>query len=643
MVEYRSSYPGSGPLQSCLLALALLASACDLGPRAADYEAEHHLFDRMRAARPVVEGEYPLGARSLELRFELRKVILQRPASVHAFDDVPSGRDARLLIAPALLPGAWEKTDGVGFQIRCHTTAGGRSLLLDLQVEQEGPEDEVWHDRALSLADCSSPTTTLELETTCGPARNCDRDWAVWGDPHVAYPETLRPRAERLILLISIDTLRVERLGLYGNQRATSPHLKRLAEDAVTFETAIAPSPWTIPSHATLLTATDPRVHGADASTTILDSLTPLPEVLRASGWQTGGFVDTPYLSSQHGFDRGFERFDDEAPVGDFRRGARITRERILRWLGSADERPAFVFWHIMDVHGPYGAGPPFGGHFRAVLPASEEPDPRMAHLRRLRVHEYLRLDRYSNLEDLVASYDEGVLAVDAVVGKLLDVLREADLYDDALIVVTSDHGESFLDHGVGVGHGLFNTDAVVKVPLIVKLPGNRLAGARASGMVGLIDVAPSILEVLGIDAPSSFQGASFLPRKARAVRSAPVVHGFSSNLQASFIRTRRMKYIEAAGVDAATVVRTHLKPRDAVAPELGPLLAEQLYDLERDPRELASILETVDDDTLRQLRELLQTYLGECLAHRQGRTPDVAPEISSEARERLRALGYVD
>ena len=330
--------------------------------------------------------------------------------------------------------------------------------------------------------------------------------------------------------------------GIYGAARETSPELGRLAEDAIVFETAVASAPWTIPSHATLLTSTYPLIHGADGDTPIAGSVVLVSETLHRAGWQTAGFVDTSYLDASRGFDRGFEHYDDEPPEGSFRRGAQVVLERFLEWLERADERPAFVFWHIMDVHGPYDAPPPFAGRFRSGLaPGRGRP---LDKLQRFAYHDYLRLDRFASFEDLVAGYDEGILAVDAVIGELFQNLRRAGLYDDGLIVVTSDHGESFWDHGIWVGHGLFLTDDELRVPLLVKLPGNRHAGTRVADMVGLIDVAPTMLEALGVPPESPFQGRSLFSPAPRTV------FGFSSNIGAAFVRTRDFKYIAPAGLE---------------------------------------------------------------------------------------------
>ncbi len=629
-----------------LLACALVTGACLLRP-ATTYDAEYYLIEHLGSAVQIQESRHPLSAPRYGIGFDERRVLYQHPPSTYLFADVPSGPKARFKVAPAMNPAAWDKpTDGVGFEARCRAADGSWTRLLELEISPAAdPGDRIWHDQEVSLDRCSAPKTEIELKTTCGPRDHCAADWAVWGDPRIVHEQFLAPRINRLALLISVDTLRPDRLGLYGADRETSPALERLGRDGIVFETAVSPSPWTLPSHASLVTSTYPRVHRADAATPIAASTQLVSEVLSVAGWQTAGFIDSAYLVPNFGFHRGFDHYDHgDPPRGDYRQGAPILRQRLLDWLAGADERPAFVFWHIMDVHGPFWASAPFGGRFRRALTSPEAPDPRLGRLREFGYHDYLRLDRFSSFEDLVATYDEGIASADAVLGGFFQVLRDAGLYDDALIVVTSDHGESFLDHDTWVGHGIALTDDEIRVPLIVKLPGNRHAGTRVEEMVGVIDVAPTILDALGLPAASSFQGRSLVsPAPGKAQSTPEILHGVSNNTGAAFLRTRRFKYISPATLDPELILKHHLRPRGDASPDHNFLFGEQLYDLRRDPLETTSIADSEDPAALEQFRNLVAQHAAECAARRDGRPEVTVPELSAEAKERLRALGYVE
>ena len=632
--------------RSILFSLPLiLLGACQSPPMQED---EVLLIDRLEDAEVVVESPQPVVGPEFEIDHDRRTVITQHAPSKLRFSDMPSEPGTFLHLAPMLDPRAWNTpSDGVTFEVACQR--GEEWLpLLELHIDPVHEEaDRRWHDRILGLEPCGSPTTTLELSTSCGESGNCAADWAAWGHPVVRWKREFETQIPRLALLISIDTLRPDHLEIHGGRAGTSPALATLARDAVVFENAVASTPWTIPSHATMLSSSYPSVHGANAQTPIPEALTLLPEVFEDQGWQTAAWVDTPYLSRKFGFQQGFEHFDDEDPTpGNYRRKAPFLRNRLIQRIAAADERPAFFFWHIMDVHGPYGASAPFGGNFRAE--AASDPAPFKSlweRLPKLAYHEYLRLSRYRSLDDIRAGYDEGIAAVDHEIGRLFDLLRALDLYEDALIVVTSDHGESFLDHGVWVGHGLFATEDEIRVPLIVKLPGNRFAGRRVDGMVGLVDVAPSILDALEMDVPKSFQGQSLVSPSPGAPGSLPrVVFGLSTNLDMPYLRTNEFKYIGASQRSAEHVVNKVLRAEEGVDVDLGNLLAEQLYDLRKDPTEKNSDLGS-EPETLERFRQLIAQHQEDSRARREAldTLAQGEAELSEEALERLRALGYVD
>jgi arylsulfatase A-like enzyme len=601
-------------------------------------------MDHLDEAVVVEESHRPLQVHWLEVGFDRRRALLQHPPSAYVFEGLPSGESARLAVAPTMNPASWTTgTDGVGFEARCLGSSGDWVDLLDLAVSPaERPEDRVWHQRELPLAGCSSPRTSIELRTTCGPGADCRWDWAYWGDPRVVAINVLQPELERLALLVSIDTLRPDRTSLYGSERTTTPELERLAADGIVFETAVAPAPWTIPSHASLLTSTDPGLHGATAQHDIHPGLPLLSEVFQRGGWATAGFVDTPWLSS-FGFDRGYDHYDaDSPPPGSTRRGAAVTRQRLLDWLAGVTG-DAFIFWHVMDAHGAYGAPAPFGGRFRRDLEIAH--DGRLEALRQLAYHDYLRLERFRSFDDLLAAYDEGIAATDAEVGLLLEVLRQAGLYDDALIVVTSDHGESLMDHGVWVGHGLFLTEDEIRVPLVIKLPANRWAGTRVEEMVRLIDVAPTILEVLRVPKPRSFGGQSLVHPGPGTPRALPkVAFGTSTNTGAHYVRSGELKLITDWTASRDQVVANHLRPKEPTPLTARIVSEEQLYDLSGDAAESRNLRGDPEwTDRAHRLRDLLRRHDDLIQTLRRGlATSSAEVELSPEQIRQLESLGYL-
>ena len=334
-----------------------------------------------------------------------------------------------------------------------------------------------------------------------------------------AEPGPPGPRPD--ILLISIDTLRADRLGCYGHERATSPFLDRVSASGVRFARALAPAPHTAPSHMSLFTGLDPLAHGVknmtagDRTVTRLAGGVPtLPELLAPAGYRTAAFTDRGNLLPAMGFERGFEH--TEAEFEDPARKVRRVRDYLDR--ASADE-PLFVFFHTYAVHAPYLPPAPHAGLFT-------DPDYRGEFRRRyeellpldpLQAWESSRhfLDPFEgmgerDLDYLGALYDEGAHWADAEVGRLWRLWRERRDPENTLLVITSDHGEELGEDGrLGHRHGL--SRALTHVPLLVRGPG-LAAGHVVEAPVGLGALPATLLDLLELPAPELAQSASLRP-----------------------------------------------------------------------------------------------------------------------------------
>lgn len=609
-------------------ALAVAWSCGDRPGPTASLVRETHLANRLETARAAGPPGQELSAPAVEIGGESRRALSYHPPSTISFPGVPVAADSVLSLAPALHPDAGDGSDGVRFRVSCEAPEGEARLLATSRSPDAGPG---WEDETLTLDGCTRPFTTIRLETDCGPSGDCAHDRAIWGAPVV------RTRIEasappRLVLLVSIDTLRRDRLGLYGGPRPTSPHLDGLGAQGLVFDHSVSVAPWTIPAHASMMTSTRPRVHRGDHDHAFSGELPTLAGTFTAHGWATAGFADAPYLSSRYGFDRGFEHYDDRpAFEGDFRRGADQVLELLLEWLLGVGNRSAFVFWHLMDVHGPYGAASPAAGRFRPSAPSDPES---LEPIAALGYHDHLEPHRFGSLDDLVAAYDEGVSLADHTLGKLFDALRALGLWDDAIVLVTSDHGERFLDDGVMFGHGLFLGSPDLDVPFVLKLRGNRLAGRRSDRLVSSLDVAPTLLHEAGLPVPEGFSGSCAVPH--RGSTSPRLVVGYSDNVDAGFVRSQRFHFVEPSRRPPDEIL-AHLAPRAGKSPPVAPLLAGGLSEVSSggDLR-----LVPLDGDAtgfVVQAREILA---------RARRTPGVPPvaavELDRRDLDRLRALGYV-
>src|SRR5712692_5685066 len=289
------------------------------------------------------------------------------------------------------------------------------------------------------------------------------------------------------VILITLDTVRADRMGFLGSSRGLTPQLDALARQSVVFERAYSQAPLTPVSHATILSGTYPRFHGVrDFGSRLLGSTPYLPDLFRARGYRTAAFVSSVILDPQNGFAPGFERGFDiydagfhrtkrgESRLGSMQRRGEETVTRALDWLEKNHQRPVFLWIHIWDAHDPYDPPAPFK-------------------------------ERHAG-----APYDGCIAYVDATIGKLLAGLRSAGVYEGALIAVMSDHGESLGDHGENT-HGVFLYDSTIRVPLLFKFPQARFAGQRVAARASLVDVAPTMLKATQAPVPATMQGQSLI------------------------------------------------------------------------------------------------------------------------------------
>lgn len=422
------------------------------------------------------------------------------------------------------------------------------------------------------------------------------------------------PASPRHLVLVSIDTLRADHLGCYGYDRPTSPKLDAFAAGSVLFARAVAHAPNTLPSHVALLTS---RLAGsfprADGDAPLPESARTLAEVLADHGFATWGFVDGGYLRRPFGLAQGFEHYEDD------RVGIARLRPRIAKWLAAHadDERRVFLFVHTYDVHSPYAPPPAYRRMF--VDPAN--PSRFVASTANLTAvvqgEKQLGEDDLARIVDL---YDAGIRYVDDQLARLLRDLDRRGILDDAIVVVTSDHGEEFMEHRSLLHWRLFFRPNL-HVPLIVRVPGGR--PRVVDDVVGLIDVVPTVLDLLGLPPIATATGRSLgpllegLPVPPRAVFSEP----FAPEME-----------------DRSLVTATHqlLEMRDGKRP--------LLFDLRRDP---------FSQRNVRGVRRRLARHLGAELAawrdavetarRREAPADGGAHPIAPRLRRELEALGYVE
>jgi len=432
----------------------------------------------------------------------------------------------------------------------------------------------------------------------------------VWGDPTIVWPSADAGRPQRRnIVLISLDTLRADRLGMYGARAPTSPTLDALARESTLFETVIASAPWTLPSHASMMTGLHACAHGATglAGKPLPPGAVPLAQRLRQAGYSTAAFTEDANVASGT-FSRGFGYYSENRGGDDRIRG---TVAQAMRWLGEESVEPFFLFLHTYQTHGPYFAPPEYRAMFQTVEGLGARLVPAMA----------------PASEEALTKYDAAIRYTDDSIVPLLGMLQRGPWGERTLIVVTSDHGEAFMEHGY-MEHGRTLHEEVLRVPLLFWSPGLVATGRRVPGPVGVIDVMPTLLDLVGLPVPRGIGGVSLAQqmRPGEPAPPAPERILFSEN---TLFNTYRLS----------------ARSRRWKAMWDGPDL--QIFDLDRDPTERQSIgtrslnfqakvLRLRFEMECRQQQGLIQAA-----AAAQPTAPAVLPDPDRERR--LRAMGYIE
>jgi arylsulfatase A-like enzyme len=430
------------------------------------------------------------------------------------------------------------------------------------------------------------------------------------------------------IVLISLDTLRADLLGIYGYQdHPTSPFLDSFAEQCVIFDRSFVTEPRTLTSHMTLMTGLYPQRHGVQDETTLAADIPTLAGLLQEQGYATQAFVDGGYLNRRWGFARGFDGY-----VGDEQRGLETIVAEAQDWLRAHDGRPFFLFLHAYDVHADgrmpdYQSYEHLRGSFSGDI-ASELNQPDTERFKeawsRLK-HDLSEADK----QYIKATYAEGVRQVDELLEGFFGFLEENGLYDSSVIFVWSDHGEGLCEHkklappegntsSYAWGHGNVY-EYTIHVPLLLKLPAARHAGKRIGSVVSSIDIAPTILELAGRAAPSSMDGSSMLGLLEDDTREGLA---FSIRVKGKgrlfTVRSSRYRLIW----DAQTNRRL-------------------FFDTENDPLEQNDLYPSGLPEEA-ELSDALHAWVAEYDQARAAAAGGEQLPVDEEIRDQLRALGYI-
>jgi len=462
------------------------------------------------------------------------------------------------------------------------------------------------------------------------------------GSPLVCARGPAGDSEKKNVVVVSLDTLRFDHLGCYGYERPVSPNLDIMADQGLLFRRAYSHAPFTLPSHASLFTSLYPSVHCADdpKSTVLPEGVPLLAEILARSGMATASFNGGCLVSHEFGFHRGFDLYCEVDPLGDrfldgitpnmnrLADGSKGSLDRAFSWMEETRDRPFFLFLHTFMVH-DYMPPPEMldklGVRHPRGLEQGEETWERIK-------KEYFRGDGLSpeELEWCVDTYDAAVMTADEMVGRLLRELKALDLMNDTLVIVTSDHGEEFMDHG-GLLHCWTVYEELIRVPLLMHVPGIK-GGSEVETRVNQVDIVPTVLDWLGMDPGGfRFQGRSMLPAfRGERIQERPVYS--EVNMPGCTERTcliwNGWKYIKGNA------------DRSFRFPAPAPV---ELFRLSDDEKERSNLFDSAPGE-LKRIEMLMDRIEADFLDARKslGITKEPAGTISKELKSLLKQQGYL-
>lgn len=535
---------------------------------------------------------------SEELEVQLHGYVV--PPSDRSFTTRPlaiRGGDA-LVFGTAFNEIATDFTNGpVRFRVLALTeNEGAKPRELFSTTMDPATWDGTWADHRIDLTPLAGKTVRLRLHSS--PDDGSGMAFPLWG-----APELLRRThrgAQRNLIVISLDTWRHDHFDSDVSGGPVTPELAALAREGVVFEHAVTTYPSTSASHMSLFTGLYPITHQVRFANDVLGTAWPtLAEILGANGYQTGAVTENAMLLAEAGFMFGFDSYFENKGLGIWSTQGQIdsTLERGRSWLRRhADER-FFLFLHTYQIHSPYEPPAKFVlGPSAEELASKNEP----AWVTKTR-HAYAGEVRYA----------DGALA------GFLRELRQSGLLDQSIVVLTSDHGEEFGEHG-RMGHSKSVYEEVLRVPLIVWAPGLVRRGTRVESMVSLVDVVPTLLDLLELTSPKPVQGRSL----RAALEGRPLVPGAPRFAEGPDTENPGKRLVAARTDSHKWIARE------------GTTTPHEIYDLRTDPDE-SSVLD--DAELVRAGQHLLASYL----AMRSGASPK--RDLDARTTEKLRALGYVE
>ena len=540
-----------------------------------------------------------------------RGITAPVPSVIQSYLRIP--QNARLDSHYGLVPDFSPRGSSAEFAVYVEDRRGARKKISS-RVLTRGLFFSGSASQFISLDAYQNQIVRITLEVAAVAGRKAPRQ-VFWQDLRIMFPPSANTSRETApvaqqwftkpnIFFYLMDALRWDHLETYGYSKPTSPRIKEFSNKAVVFENAYAQSSWTRASVSSIVTSLYPTVHKTVDRVDVLDdSLITLQAILKAAGYHNYGLIAQPNVGSIFHFEKNFEVYK-LVKRGKARLGhSDQLYEQIQMTLNKNFAEPAFVYIHAIDTHRPYIPLPQFlsaFGNCREEIRSETDPEPDMDCVR--------------------AVYDSLILQSDYYFGLFLGFLQERKLLDDSIIILTADHGESFMEHGI-LGHGksLYETD--IRVPLIIRFPQNRFSGTRVRNLVRHIDLLPTLLEILSVQQPAGIEGSSLLP----------LLKG---------IDTRERPVFSELALDGQNVKSLILGNYKLIATAGDEAIHYELYDLASDPDETKDILnqEPVLFGYMRRVQnEWLRAQQKKAASRKSGKAV-----LDTETEEMLKGLGYL-
>ncbi len=540
-----------------------------------------------------------------------------------------------------IFPALSEKRKGeVNFKIIVEDDKENSKVLFSRNIDSSEKNDrEIVHDR-IDLTSYSKKKIKLFFVTEDIFSKDKKKEvhpnnnYSFWYNP-VIYSSPEEPK-EMNVILISLDTLRADRLGCYGYYKDTSPSIDKFASEAVLFLNTFSQAPWTLPSHMSMLTSLNLINHQVYEHTDKLnDDVPTLADVLRWNDYFTTAFTGGVLVSSEYGFAKGFDMYYEDFPNDTPENLCQIAKD----WMNRNKEKKFFLFLHTYQPHDPYSNENAYGKTFID----EESKWQKIDLLKLLREVQSAKPLKYRPMpedekENIIALYDGEIRYTDeCLIKPLIDELKSLDLYERTMIIITSDHGEEFYEHEKWV-HGEHLYNELIHVPLIIKFPYSKHKGKRIENNTSSIDIVPTILEELNIDySRLEFDGKSLIK----------MIKGKENDDRISFAAETR--YYESSWCFPKISVlygryKLILTGKEALerADESAILKNRrklEIYDVRKDPFERNNLLNR-EEVTARDLIQVLYKNYYKKGEKKELRTTQIT--IDKELKERLKALGYI-